>query len=499
MGWLKDKVLQWLDIQSAAPLSVVIQEALTHELNVFRNRLWYRGDPTELHQFYTATDDSMHNTSFWAATASTGVHFRKIHSGLPSLIVDVLCDLVLTDLNGIKVNATEAQERWDKIAEDNDFPAVLKSALRETLVEGDGAFKISYDESISDFPIIEFLAGERVKYDYQRQRLESIHFLTKAQNPDNPTKRWILEEVYAKDGVAYNLYDARGRDAELSEVAEFADLTPITNSNEFILAVQFMIDESPKWEGRGKSLFDNKVGTFDALDECVSQWVEAMRDGRTTKYIPEVLLPKNPNTGKMLRPNAFDNRFVATGADMREQGNNQIEVKSGEIPHDALLASYTTLLDLCIQGIISPSTLGIDMKKLDNAEAQREKEKATLYTRNKIIDKLEKAIPLLVETVLKTDDMLHDRTPGDYEVSVSFGEYANPSFEAQVETVGKARQYGIISTERAVEELYGDSLTDKDKAEEVSRIKAEQGAIDLPLADVSAELDTPVVQLHEGD
>ena len=40
------------------------------------------------------------------------------------------------------------------------------------------------------------------------------------------------------------------------------------------------------------------------------------------------------------------------------------------IPHDSYLASYVTALDLCLQGVISPSTLGIDVKKLDNAEAQ---------------------------------------------------------------------------------------------------------------------------------
>lgn len=61
------------------------------------------------------------------------------------------------------------------------------------------------------------------------------------------------------------------------------------------------------------------------------------------------------------------------------------------------------------------------------------------------------------------------------EVSVNFGEYANPSFESQVETVSKARQGGLMSVETFVEELYGDSKSDDWKAEEVQRIKEEQG------------------------
>jgi hypothetical protein len=498
MGWLKDKFRDWLEIKEAQPLSVFIQEPLSYDLNVFKNQLWYRGDPSELHQFYTSIDDSMNNTDFWAARSTTGINFRKIHSGLPSLIVDVLVDIVISDLIDIKVDNTEAQKRWDDIAEDNDFQNLLKSAVREVLVEGDGAFKISYDKEISDWPIIEFYSGRKVRYIYKRGRLEGVDFITKYNNEKRPQDFYVLEEEYRPTGVTYHLYKANGDEVALSTIPELSDLKPIANDNEFMLAEQMMLSESAKFEGRGKSLFDNKDGPFDAFDECISQWVEAMRDGRTTKYIPQTLIPQSPVTGAILKPNSFDNRYVQTGADLAEDGKNEIKVLAGEIPHDALLASYTTLLDLCLQGLVSPSTLGIDVKKLDNAEAQREKEKTTLYTRNRIVDKLEELLPELVGLVLKTDDMLNSRTPGDYSVSVSFGEYANPSFEAQVETVGKAKQYGIMSLERCVEELYGDSLTDEDKATEIERLRAEQGVVELPFPNMKQELETPVPQPQEG-
>ena len=149
--------------------------------------------------------------------------------------------------------------------------------------------------------------------------------------------------------------------------------------------------------------------------------------------------------------------------------------ESPDIRADQYLSTYITALDLCLQGVISPSTLGIDNKKLDNAEAQREKEKTTLYTRGKIVRALEKVVPQLVELVLKVDDMLNERTLGKYDVSVDFGEYANPSFEAQVETIGNARAQGIMSIERAIDELYGDSLTEEERKEEVERLKIEHG------------------------
>lgn len=58
-------------------------------------------------------------------------------------------------------------------------------------------------------------------------------------------------------------------------------------------------------------------------------------------------------------------------------------------------------------------------------------------------------------------------------MDVSFGEYANPSFESQVETVGKGKTQGIMSIEACVDELYGDPRDEEWKEEEVERLKAE--------------------------
>ena len=154
------------------------------------------------------------------------------------------------------------------------------------------------------------------------------------------------------------------------------------------------IYESTKWEGRGGSIFDGKLDSFDAFDEAWSQWMDALRAGRARTYIPESYIPRNPETGELLKASAFDNRFIAGDDNMGEGGKNQILTEQPDIPHESYLASYVTALDLCLQGIISPSTLGIDVKKLDNAEAQREKEKATLYTRNAIVEALQEDIGL---------------------------------------------------------------------------------------------------------
>ena len=155
------------------------------------------------------------------------------------------------------------------------------------------------------------------------------------------------------------------------------------------------------------------------------------------------------------------------------------------------MASYSSFLDLVLQGIVSPATLGIDLKKTDNAESQREKEKVTLYTRGQIINALNKAIPQLVSIVMMVYDNMQQKAPSQYDASVKFGEYAAPGFDTVVEVVGKAKSLGVMSTEKAVDELYGDTMTDEEKAEEVARIKAEN----------SMQTEEPLIKTEdeEGD
>lgn len=154
------------------------------------------------------------------------------------------------------------------------------------------------------------------------------------------------------------------------------------------------------------------------------------------------------------------------------------------------IASYITALDLCLQGIISPSTLGIDTKKLDNADAQREKEKTTLYTRNAIVEALQETLPEVVSAALNAYNILMKKPVEEVKVDIPFGEYANPSFESQVETLAKARPgVALMSVEAQVEELYGDSRDDEWKQEEIARLKAEQGI---------AEVEEPGVNMAAG-
>lgn len=470
---IKRGIRSWLNVMPASPYSIQIHELLDFEANAIRNRIWYRGDSNELEQLYGQNPEWADKHKFWASKCTPGMEMRKIHTGLPGLIVRILVAITLADMNDFEFSEGNGkqQELWEEIAKENKFSRKLEKALKEVLFIGDGAFKVTIDTKISEFPILEWYSGERIEIIRHRDRVNEIVFKTPYKHQG---RQYVLNEHYGYGYITNELF-VDNHPVDLKSIPETAGISDYQFDDSVILAVPLQIYESTKYEGRGGSIYDGKLDSFDAFDEAWSQWMDAVRAGRAKSYIPECLAPRDPNTGKILPPNPFDDRFFTGDNNMSEGAENKVEVVQPTIPHDSYLASYCTALDLCLQGIISPSTLGIDVKKLDNAEAQREKEKTTLYTRNAIVEALQEILPELVSNSINAYNILHNQATEEVRVDIPFGEYANPSFESQVETVGKGKTQGIMSIEACVEELYGDSKDEAWKEEEILRLKQEQG------------------------
>lgn len=485
MGVIKNMIRNWLEIKSPDSLQIDIEQLTNFEGQAFINNIWYRGDASELNQLYEQLDDKLGNNHFWGSRPTAGMNIRKIHTGLPSMIVDTLADISTDDLNDVEVK--KRQEEWNNVAKENDFKSLIHDSVVGGLAIGDGAFKWSIDTDISQYPIIEFYDGSRVDFEYERGRLIAVIFKTKKFI--NKQKHTLLER-YDKNGITYKLVNKEGAELNIEDYPELAKkYQAIKNPNNFIMALPLMFKKSKKYQGRGKSLFDGKLDNFDAFDEVWSQWMLALRKGQIKTYIPESLLPRDPKTGMLLRGSDFDNDYISVEETISEDGKSKIETTQGQIQHDALLSTYITALDQCLTGLISPSTLGIDTKKIDNAEATREKEKTTLYKRNQIIEILTKIIQDIVNITFKVYDTMNEKEITDTETTVTFGGYANPSFEAQVETVGKAKTSGIMSIEASIDELYGDTKDEKWKSEEVKRIKNESGIVEMEEPAIAQDID----------
>ena len=464
------KIINHFTMKPPQAMQIDIEQLTNFEGHTFINNIWYRGDANELDQLYKQIHENIQgNETFWSSRPSKHSTMRKIHTGLPAMIVDTLADISTDDLDDIEVK--KRQKEWDEIAKENKIKDLIRKAVVSTLWSGDGAFKWSIDTDISQYPIIEFYGADRVEYEYERGRLIAIIFKTKKIIKG---KKYELRERYDKKGITYKLLDEDKKELDIEKFEELSKYKPVENNAGFMMARQMMFRESQKHEGRGKSILDGKLDSFDAFDEVWSNWMLAVRKGQIKTYIPDCYVPRDPKTGVVLRANDFDSDYVV-GSDMSENAKNTIMTTQGQIQYEALLSSYVTALDQCLQGLISPSTLGIDTKKLDNAEAQREKEKTTLYKRNQIVEVLNEVIKDIVNITFKVLDNANDIPPKETEATATFGGYANPSFEAQVETVAKASAGTIMSIEAQVEELWGDTKDDEWKQEEVKRIKFEKG------------------------
>lgn len=472
--WLKDKVVNamrsFLNIQEPTPMIYTISKIMDDQQTTYKNIIWYNGQANELSQLYSQIP--FKNDTFWGSIQTAGLEIRKIHTGLPALIVDVLTNIIMTDYNGIDFDGKkEYEDIWNKAEEENNFNDLLEEAVKQSLYKGKGAFKLSLDPELSEMPIIEYFGKDRVELVYNRGRLVELIFRTIIEEKN---KKYVLKEHYGYGYIRHELLSCDEKiEYNIKDLDKTKNLTDIEFNKSFMMAIPYKVFEN--------AIYDKKTDVFDAFDEVVSQWLNAVRDGRVRTYIPEELIPRDKNGGFLLRPNPFDNKFIKTKGQMSEDKGNEVKVEQPNINVDSYMNTYIATLDMCTQGIISPSTLGIDSKKITdpNATAQREKEKTTLWTRGKIVDSLNETIPKLVKVFFFAYRTMYKKSLEEVEVKLKFGEYANPSFEAQVETVSKGKQSGIMSIEASVDELYGDSKDEEWKKEEVARLKNEQGIVEM--------------------
>lgn len=345
MGWMqklnetiKHGIRSWLNIVPASPYAIQIDETMDFELNAIRNRIWYSADGNKIEQMYRQMPEYADKQKFWSSRCTPGMEMRKIHTGLPSLIVRVLNSIIVSGMEKFEFSSPKQEQLWEEIEKDNKFRKKFEKSLKETLFIGDGAYKISVDTDLSQYPILEWYPGEHIEIVLNRGRLKEIIF--KKVYMDGK-RQYVLNEHYGYGYIDPHLY--RGEtEVPLNTLDETANMRTVTFDKSVILAVPLKVYESSQFEGRGGSIFDGKLDAFDAFDEIWSQWMDALRAGRTRTYIPESYIPRDPNGGGLMKPNAFDNRFIVGDNDMNENGKNQIVSIQPSIAHDSYLASYLT-------------------------------------------------------------------------------------------------------------------------------------------------------------
>lgn len=446
-------------------------------------QIWLRGDSNELLNFYTNQEvygfskNPVYNRNrlnyFWAQSAMEP-SMKRVHSGLAKAMVETLTNAV-----GVPTVTVDG-DMSPKILDDIHFTRLLnQQQIPQTLGVGWGAFKVSFDPTLSKHPIVSFYKAEDVEFVTKKGIDVGIIY----KNYYTVGKRdYLLLETRRIDEegsscIEYELFEIRKGDeiapCDMSEVPELANLKNVKIPGyRHILGVPcrfFRDEDNPDY---GRSIFDGKYDLMDDLDQSLSQRSQTCKVSTPVEYYPSDLLRFDKN-GRAQFPQIYNRQFVQKpGGAPDGDGNSDgaIQTTQPQLNFDQYTSEQMAIVSQILIGILSPATMGIDVAKKDNADAQREKEKVTTMTRDNVIASEKEIVRDLVSLCVDVEEYLSSGSISlkEHQISVKFPQFASPSFETMSQILTPMWAQGAISTRMYVDKLYGDSLSKEEKEAEIS-------------------------------
>ena len=512
--WIRKKILGFLGLAKydgpgeMERLTFINDSERIMKTRIHEYNIWYIGDGDELLNFYTNSNTIEYNyepfyhrnkKSYFWAISSTENDLKRTHSGQARNIVDTL--VAITKFPLLKAGTMNDEDNavnrnLQEIIRDSKLKDIYRQEqLPMTLVEGWGCYKINWDKDISDYPIPVYYRAENVDFIYKMGRIIAIVFKDYYVDKDN--RKYMLAETrrYGKDKdtgerilvIEKELFRATD-DGEYITKVEMSELPELNDVEEYIeigplnvlLAVPCIIYKNPSnIGGPGKSIFAGKLELFDDLDQCLSQAANSVRKSTPVEYINSDYLERDEN-GLPRQPRAYDRKYItvngARGADGESKGE-AVQVTQPTINFQQYSDQAIAILMQIMNGVMSPATIGIDIAKKDNAEAQREKEKQTIFTRNIVIDAETQILKDLCSQMLCAYEFMQSGkiTCKSYDISVKYSEFADDSYENKLVKLGAAYDSENLSDDMFMQKLYGDTLSRADYDRELKWLKEHHG------------------------
>lgn len=501
VDFIKNRVLKFLGFlklsgdPNSERLTYINDDEAIRLSNIKANKVWYNGDGDELLNWYTNQQtygwakNPIYNRNrrqfFWGMSINEAV--KRVHSGIPKAIVDTISNIV-----GMPTITTPYLDALTAIFEENNFEFMLTQRSRPmTLVCGDGAWKINTNPMLSEHPLVEYYDSEDWGPVYKSNILIGMWF--KSYYKDKDDKNYVLFETRSlrPEGLAmeYRLFrldkDNNLISCKNDAIPELKNLEDkLVNGCKCLLAVPNRYYFDPLHPNRGKSAYDGKLDLFDLMDEILTQAGQTNRVSTPVEYYPVDLLQRT-DRGQPVLPKIYNRQFVKIESTPDGEGNmaNQIQTTQPDLNFDKYGQLFSDTLGNVLIGLLSPSSLGIDIAKKDNADAQREKEKQTIFTRNTIIKNETKSLLKLCNMLLMAEEYIQTGifVEKDYEISIKYDEFANPSFESELQILGPAWSNGQISTQKYVDLLWAGKLSDEEKAAEIQYLEDNKAKDDFDL------------------
>ena len=497
---------------------------------------WFQGNEKSLQRFFQV-DVHKHRVSgydkdesnyFWAQVStknsSTGIvngEIRKLHTKTPTRLVNKMVDVIMrsgftyeiedddvTSDSGMVTH--EQRDRLDLILEANDFEAFLKKAFSMDSVTGEDSSKIIIDEELSEFPLIEIFPTERVevrkKHGILREHTFKTYFVKDKPKHDWVTPnvieqvQYVLKEIHTfRKGVAnveYKLFRSGSMDMLLGDMVEI----PLTTFPDTALLVDYsntgltygdsfhkinkVVNASFRNSNRGESDMAGSSGVYDAIDEIYSTIIQEMRDGKLHKLIPESRLVKK--NGSYIDVSQFTNATVIN-QDLAPDAESKIQFEKVTLDFKQNLDTYVSFMQTAANNFgLSIKSLGWGFESVQASEdSQQERERATRDTRTNKIGLIEPWMAKVFTSLLQMQDIMDKKTPGEYNIKVSFNNYIEDSMNTKVELASKGIEGQVLTIRGAQDVIHGDSMLENDKDVLAIKIKLENN---VPLTNQEIDL-----------
>jgi hypothetical protein len=227
----------------------------------------------------------------------------------------------------------------------------------------------------------------------------------------------------------------------------------------------------------GNSVLAGKIDLLDDLDQALSIASNTVRRSSPIETFDLDFCDRDDN-GVPKLPKTFERRYVGIRGQRNVNGDSTnskpVEVTQPNLNTQMYDEHINTLQRTIVNGILSPSVMGLDIGLKDTDDTIRQKDKTTVHTRNHILTKEKRILASLFSQALVAKEYIASGKASrlEWTVEVAFDEFSDTSYESKIQTMATVLANDGISPEMYVNKVYGNSLTEEAKAKEIEWLES---------------------------
>lgn len=230
----------------------------------------------------------------------------------------------------------------------------------------------------------------------------------------------------------------------------------------------------------------------DTLTEILSSLATEIRKARVRVLVAEDLIPHNENGAPVGEYERALKDYEIIRGDLND-AKNLIQYVQGNINAEKYLeVSKQYIANAINKAKLHPITVGITGLEsiVSSAESQVEREKTSIRTRELKLNGWREGFEHYFNVLLQVHDSMHGKEIGEYDITIDFGEYVNPSPENVIATIAAAISGQVMDIRTALKEYYGDDKSDEEIEAIALNIKVENNKALTPQERTSVGLNT---------